>query len=159
MAKSRMRPAICLDTTPMIWGVREDADNDDFHMIERTKLYIKKISEAGFAIMVPSPVVAEYLVGATQTQFHENEIIRRGFEHPDFDVRCAELAARLQRGGMVDEIHDETGIPKSNIRIDSFIISIAIINEAEKIVTNNVREFKKLSRNQIEIIDVPFTHE
>jgi predicted nucleic acid-binding protein len=143
----------------MIWGVREDATGADFPMIERTKQYIKKISEDGYAIMVPSPVVAEYLVGATDTQFHENQIIKRGFEHPDFDVRCAELAAMLQRGGIVNEIHEETGTSKSNIRIDAFIIAIAIVNEAEKIVTDNEREFKKLSRNRIEIIGVPFLPE
>lgn len=71
-----MKPAICFDTTPVIWGIREDADDGDFHMIERTKKYIKKISEDGYAIMIPSPVVAEYLVGATATQFHEKEVIR-----------------------------------------------------------------------------------
>ncbi len=143
----------------MIWGVREDSDGHDFHMIERTKKYIKSISDAGYAIMVPSPVVAEYLVGATQTQFHEKAIICQGFEHPDLDIRCAELAAKLQRGGMVDEIHRETGISKPSMRIDSFIIAIAVINEADKIVTHNLDEFKKLARGQIEIIDVPVVTE
>jgi predicted nucleic acid-binding protein len=144
MAKSRMRQAICFDTPTMIWGVREDASDNDHHMIERTKTYIKKISETGYAIMVPSPVVAEYLVGATDTQFHENKIIKQGFEHPDIDVRCAELAARLQRGGIVNVVHEEIKIPKPSIRIDTFIIAIAIVNEAEKIVTDNEEEFKML---------------
>lgn len=42
MSKSGMRKLICFDTTPMIWGVREDADPNDQHMILRTKKYIKK---------------------------------------------------------------------------------------------------------------------
>lgn len=109
--------------------------------------------------MIPSPVVAEYLVGATATQFHEKEILRRGFEIHEFDVHRAELAAHLQRGAMVEIIHDEFGTPKQNIRIDSFIIAIAILGEAEKIVTNNVAEFKLLARGMIVIDEVPFITE
>lgn len=159
MAKSHMMPSVCFDTTPLIWGVREDAEDEDFHMIHHTKNYIKSLSDSGHAIMVPSPVVAEYLVGATDTQFHEARILRRGFRITDLDARCAELAAKLQRGGIVDAIHDEYGIPKQNIRIDAFIIAIAIENGALKIITNNTEEFKKLSRGKIPIEGVPILHE
>ncbi len=86
-------------------------------------------------------------------------VIRRGFEHPDLDIHCAELAAKLQRGGMVDEIHQESKISKQSIRIDCFIIAIAIINGAEKIITNNEKEFKKLCRGKIDISGVPFIPE
>jgi hypothetical protein len=94
-------------------------------------------------------------VGATATQIHEAEILKRGFEHPALDVKSAMLAAVLQRGGVVDAIHDEFGTPKSLVRIDAFIIAIAVQEGAEKIVTNNVDEFKKLAGDRIAITSVP----
>src|SRR5947209_20458618 len=104
MARSRMRRAICFDTSPLIWGVRKEAEPEQYHMIERTHLYIQHLTDSGFAIMVPSPVVAEYFVGATDTQIHEAELLRRGFVIPAFDQTDAILAVKLQRGSMVDAI-------------------------------------------------------
>jgi predicted nucleic acid-binding protein len=109
--------------------------------------------------MVPTPVISEYLVGAPATELHELEIIRRGFEYPALDLPSARLAAELQRGGVVDAIHDEFGAPKQSIRIDAFIIAIAIVNGASWIVTNNVKEFTALARGRIPIMEVPRTEE
>ncbi len=105
--------------------------------------------------MVPPPVVAEYFVGATATQISEAELLRRGFECPAFDQADAMLAARLQRGGMVDAIHDEFGTPKQQIRIDCFIIYIDINNDEYIIITHNIREFRKSAGGRIEIDGVP----
>lgn len=155
MAESHARKVICFDTTPMIWGVRENADPGMEHMIERTKLYIKHIQEQRFAVMVPAPVVAEYLVGADDTQFAEMRILKRGFEIGALDAKSAAIAATLQRGGVVDEIRQEFGHPKRMIRIDAFIIAIAISEGAKKIITHNVREFEKLAKGRIVVEDVP----
>ncbi len=159
MAKSQMQPSIAFDTTPLIWGVREDSDPNDSHMIAHTKKYIKKLQSEGYGIVIPSPVVSEYLVGATATQFHEAKILSRGFLIADLDSPSAVLAARLQRGGMVDIIHNETGIPKPSIRIDTFIIAIAILNRVEKIITHNKNEFETIAKGMICIEDVPIIQE
>jgi hypothetical protein len=37
---SRMRRAVCFDTTPLIWGVRGESARLQEHMIELTKFYI-----------------------------------------------------------------------------------------------------------------------
>lgn len=155
MTRNRMRRAICFDTTPLIWGVRNDASPGQEHMIERTRRYVQHLTENRYAVMVPSPVVAEYFVGATATQIQEAELLRMGFELPAFTPADAMLAARLQRGGMVEQIHDEFGTPKQSIRIDAFIIAVAINNHADKIVTNNDREFRRLAGGRIEIDVVP----
>jgi hypothetical protein len=136
MAKSYIRPSIAFDTTPMIWGVRQDSDPDDDHWIAKATQYIRKIESEGYSIMVPSPVISEYLVGATDTQFKEAKILRRGFLIADLDSMAATLAAQLQRGGIVEAIHDEFGTPKKSIRIDAFIIAIACVQGASKIITN-----------------------
>lgn len=154
MAKSHMKPSIAFDTTPMLWGVRDQ--EDEFKMVEHTKRYIKKLENDGYYILVPTPVVAEYLVGATATQFKEAQILRRGFLIADLDPEAAILAAKMQRGGNVEIIHGEYGIPKQNIRIDSFIIAIAITNGSKKIITHNKEEFEILAEGQpIKVDSVP----
>jgi predicted nucleic acid-binding protein len=135
----------------MLWGVREM--DDEHGMVEHTKKYIKTLESRGFTILVPAPVVAEYLVGASATEFHEAAILRRGFRIADLDAEAAHLAARLQRGGKVDFIHKEYRIPKQSIKIDSFIIAISIVQGASKIVTNDLREFKVLAEGQPIVVD------
>ncbi len=153
--KVRIRPTVCFDTTPLIWGIREDSSREDEHMIERAKKYVGYLESHRYSIMVPVPVVSEYLVGATETQWREAELLRRGYEIPVLDLPSAMLAAQLQRGGLVDAIHDEFGTSKQSIRIDAFIIAIAIRNGASRIVTANVREFTTLARGQILVGEVP----
>ena len=111
--------------------------------------------DQNITIMVPAPVIAEYLVGATDTQIQELEVLRRGFEIPSLDAPSSTRAAILQRGGIVNEIRAEYGTPRQSIKIDAFIIAIAIENHASRIITNNVREFKKLARGQILVDEVP----
>jgi hypothetical protein len=89
MAKSHMQRSIAFDTTPMLWGVREL--DDEHRMVVHTKKYIQKLESEGYSILVPAPVVSEYLVGATATQFKEAKILRHGFLIAEFDSQAAEL--------------------------------------------------------------------
>jgi predicted nucleic acid-binding protein len=139
----------------MIWGVRGISARGDERMIARTQRSIEFLNDSKFTIMIPAPVVAEYLVGADETEMHELEILKRGFEFPEFNVRAAALAAELQRGGLLDSIHDEFGMSKQSIKVDAFIIGIAVIFDAEKIITHDIREFTKLARGRIAIEEVP----
>jgi hypothetical protein len=41
MARNRMRRAVRFDTTPLIWGVRKEADPEQYYMRKITHLYIK----------------------------------------------------------------------------------------------------------------------
>lgn len=151
MPQARVRKAYCFDTSPLIWGVREDADPGDEHMIEICKRFIKWITAQGHTIMVPAPVIAEYFVGATDTQLHELELLKRGFEYPALDARSAVLAAELQRGGVIDALHDQLNTTKRQLRIDAMIIAIAIVKQADTIITHNVNELTTLSRGRIKV--------
>ena len=102
--------------------------------------------------MIPAPVIAEYFAGASETELEESEILKRGFEIPVLDLPSAILAARLQRGGVAEAIRDEFGIGRQQIRVDAFIVAIAIVNGADSIVTNDVKAFRKLASGLI-IID------
>jgi predicted nucleic acid-binding protein len=70
------------------------------------------------------------------------------------------LAAKLQRGGKVDFLHGEYGTSKQSIRIDCFILAVAIVHRATKIVTNNKTEFEILAEGYpIKVDTVPISSE
>lgn len=151
--------AICFDTAPLIWGVREDANRGDEHFIGRTQRYIKWLREQGAIIMVPAPVLAEYFVGASATELRNMEVLRRGFLTPPLNTRAAILAAELQRGSRIQTAIEMTGSGRQCLKTDALIIAIAICNDAEFIVTNNVSEFESLADGRIEIHEVPLIDE
>jgi predicted nucleic acid-binding protein len=153
--QSRMRKSICFDTGPMIWGVRGDADEGREDMIERSRVYIQHLQEHGYAIMVPPPVISEYLGGSTKTQFDEARILRRGFMIPVFDTEVAVMAARLFNRDKFEEIKNETGTSKRCLKIDCLIIATAIVNNAERIITDNLREFTSIAEGHIKVDPVP----
>jgi predicted nucleic acid-binding protein len=152
---SRMGDRICFDTTPLIWGVRGEATVGQEHEIAKTKRYIDFLKRTNKQIMVPTPVLAEYLIGASLTELNEMKILQQGFQIPGLDLPSAALAAELQRGGVIREVQDEFGLPRECVKTDAMIIAIAIKNQAIKIVTNNERHFKRLAQNRIPISGVP----
>lgn len=152
---TRMAEVVCFDTTPLVWGVRGDADRGQEHMIERTKKFIYYLKRTQKQIMVPTPVLAEYLIGASATELNELDILRRGFILPGLDLPAAVKAAELQRGGMIRNLQDEFELDRACLKTDAEIIAIAIVGGASRIVTNNEKHFKVLARGQIPVGGVP----
>jgi predicted nucleic acid-binding protein len=156
---SRMGEPICFDTTPLIWGVRGESDRGQEHQIENTKRYIKFLKDTSKQIIIPAPVLSEYLIGASDTEVHELEVLKRGFQIASLDVASAQLAAQLQRGDKIRAIQEEFGLERQCIKADALIIAIAIVSRASRIITHNERHFKTLAGNRIIISGVPETPE
>jgi predicted nucleic acid-binding protein len=152
-----MGEVICFDTTPLIWGVRGESTRGQEQEIEKTRAYIRYLRDAHKQIMIPSPVVSEYLIGASATELHELEVLKRGFQIPSFDLPSAILAAKLQRGDTIKILQEDFDLDRECIKVDAQIIAIAIINHAVKIITNNDKHFKVLARGRIPISGVPDT--
>jgi predicted nucleic acid-binding protein len=153
---TRMSDSICFDTAPLIWAIRGESARGQESQIEKTRRYIEQLTRARKQLMISAPVLAEYLVGASATEFHELEILKRGFQTPVLDIASARLAADLQRGNAVRAIQDDFGLPRQCIKIDALIIAIAITNKASKIITNDPH-FSALARGMIPISSVPET--
>jgi len=152
---TRRGDSICFDTAPTIWGVRGEASRGQEHEIVKTKRYIQWLKQNNKQIMIPTPVLAEYLVGATATELHEMAILKRSFQIPGLDLASARLAAELQRGDTVKLLQDDFGLSRVCIKADALIAAIAIENHAVKIVTNDEKHFKILVRNRIPVSSVP----
>jgi predicted nucleic acid-binding protein len=149
---------ICLDTAILIWGVRGIATAGQEPMIGRTRRYLDHLEEARTTIMVPTPALSEYLVGAESSvkAAEELAIFERGFYLPGFDIPSAFLAAELQRDSdKMKSIRKEFGVDRQQLRTDAMIIAIAVIHKAAKIITNDLRHFTRLAGDRIAVVEVP----
>lgn len=151
---TRMGEVICFDTTPPIWGVREDCDRGDEHCIAKTKKYIDYLKRINAKILVPAPVLAEYLIGAVDTELNELSVLRRNFQIGNLDVASAVTAAKLQRKGKLKAIEEDYNLDRQCIKADALIIAIAIHNHSSKIITRD-DHFKVLADGRIPISPVP----
>ena len=147
----------CIDTHILIWGVRGWASPAQEAMIPRTKRCIEHLAQSDERVMIPTPVVAEYLVGLP-TEDHEAHlaILERNFFLPPLDVASAQLTASLLRNpGDVKGIRDKHGVDRQSLRTDAMIIAIAIVHGASKIVTHAAKHYHKLAKALIQIESIP----
>lgn len=148
---------ICFDTHLLIWGIRGYAEPTQSHMIGRTRRYIQHLDSQREQIMVPTPALAEYLVGVPpQDRERHRRALERHFIFPAFDFPSAQLAAELQQNReLLKEVRRESNTPRQCLKTDVMIIAVAIAHGANKIITHEFKSFKKLAGGMIEVEDIP----
>jgi predicted nucleic acid-binding protein len=149
---------ICLDTPLLIWGVRGISTRGQEHEIVKAARYIRWLKMKNLQVMVPTPVLAEFLVGATATELHEMSIFEMGFQIPPFDIPAAKITADLMRDAHhVKAIREEYGIGNQCIKTDAMILAIAISRNAQQIITsdNHFKSLEKLSGGKIAVSGIP----
>jgi predicted nucleic acid-binding protein len=149
---------ICLDTPVLIWGVRGFASRGQEHEIDNAGRYIKWLKLKEQTVMIPTPVLAEYLVGESATDRHDGTIFETGFQIAPFDLRAAVIAAELARDiGLIKSIKKEEDVSHQCIKTDIMLAAIAIERKAEKIITtdNGFKIFSKLVGKRITIGRIP----
>jgi predicted nucleic acid-binding protein len=149
---------ICLDTPVLIWGVRGFASRGQEHEIANAERYIRWLKLKEYEVIIPAPVLAEYLVGESATDLHEGTIFETGFQIAPFDVPAAMIAAELTRDiDLIKSIKKEEGVSHQCIKTDIMIAAIAIHRKAEKIITSDrgFEVFRKLVAKQIAVGPIP----
>lgn len=152
---------ICIDTMVLIWGVQKyaqkDRDKEVNENIELAGTFIKHIAKEGESIIIPAPVVMEYLAGLEDSVRSKHLAILDNFGTiASLDTKASALAAKLHRRYQ-NKINKR--IPKGEkprIATDTMILAIALSQNASMIVTHNQSDFTKLIDNEeITISDIP----
>src|SRR5438105_887840 len=130
---------ICFDTSILIWGIRGQASPGQEQMIERTRRYIAHLDSTRQRVMIPAPVLAEYLIGSGSNEARNNErqVIESRFQVPSLNAPSAQLAAEIQDADNVRRIRQSGAVDRQCLRTDAFIIAVAIIHSAERIISND----------------------
>ena len=126
-------------------------------MPDKAKRYIELISQQGKRLMVPAPVIHEFLIGVPAEE--RVEVISRLsniFFIPPFDLPSAILAAELHTDRQeFNEIRKTLGKTKQEAKIDTQIIAIALMNGAEEIITNDVKYYQAIASDRIRVSSIP----
>jgi predicted nucleic acid-binding protein len=148
---------IVFDTAPVIWGIQGAARPEQRGMVGRTQRYLHYLARTDEQIVIPAPVIFEYLCGFDHAeQRRQRTALERAFRIPSFDGEAAAVPAELAHTrGLIGRVARQTGIDRQSLKVDFQIIAIAIVVGAELIVTHEVAAFQKMAQQRIKVIEVP----
>ena len=128
-------------------------------MINRTRAFLKDLSEKGKQIMIPSPVVLESLLTLSEKEMLKQQVILQSrFFVPSFDLPASVEAANLLNNREVIQKLRDGGARREHLKIDAQIASIAIVHGAEKIISHD-KYLKSIVQNKISVEEVPLVSE
>ena len=146
---------ICLDTQVLIWGVQGQATPNAQEMVKRTANHIAHLEAQNARVIIPAPVVTEYLQGfEVEEQPRQLTTLQKNFVIPAFDIAAAALTAKLMRERQ-KEVSRQSNETRQSLKVDFMIAAIAIQQGATTLVTHNTGDFKGICGNRISVIDVP----
>lgn len=147
---------ICLDTMVLIWGLQKSAGPNSQHLIERTQRYLKYLDKENESIMIPSPVIAEYLQGFDSPgRAGQLANLQKLFFIPSFDLPSAALAAELTDKAGMKNVRQNSSESRQALKVDVQIAAIAIVHGATHLVTHNIKDYEAIVGSRIRVIEVP----
>ncbi len=150
---------VCFDNHVLVWGIKEQATPGQEDMIPRTKSFIRQLQEDKIRVLIPSIVVAEFLM-PIPADMHPAVInlFDRGFVVAPFDTAAASQFAKiwLSRKGQ-ESVNSliESGKTRTELKMDSLIVATAISQGAECIYSHD-EGVKAFGQDYIEVKEIPF---
>jgi len=151
---------ICFDTHVLIWAVQGEAKTGQEHLVERAKKYIRHLTQQNEQVMIPAPVVGEYLVHFNGDDLaKQKDLIQRNFFVPSLDIHAAAMQAEIEGDrNILKRIQADHGLGRQELRVDSQIIAVALVNRAEKIISHDPH-MRELAKDRIKVEEIPDTTE
>lgn len=145
---------VCLDTHVLIWGIKKQASTSQQNMIERTANFLNWLQNERQTIIVPSPVLAEFLM-QIPPQDHEKVVrnIKSNFIVPSFDTAATSVFAQIWQKNKNNGLPSENG-GRERVKTDSMIIAIAVVNKA-RILYSEDAGLQKAAKGFIETRGIP----
>ena len=146
---------VCFDTMVVLWGIQSYAGDSQHPMINRTKRYLRELSEEGKSIMIPAPVVFECLTSLSDEEMRVQQMLMESsFFIPAFDMAASVEAARLMGNKEAVDRAKNIGAKRENLKVDAQIAAIAILNGAEKIISHD-SHMKTIAQDRISVEEIP----
>ncbi|MGI9952323.1 PIN domain-containing protein [Moorellaceae bacterium AZ2] len=151
---------VCLDTHILIWGIRGEAKAGQEFQIVRTKSLLKKLEEERHRIIIPSPVLAEFLLGVPYDRYAAIMSVLNKFIIAPFDAKAAFEFARLWKNknkgrSLAEEVRLAlNGRGREAIKVDCQIVSIALSRGVDVIYSHD-EGVKHFAEGEIRVLEVP----
>lgn len=157
---------VAFDTQILVWGVQGHSHPTQKGMIARAASYIEDLGKKNVRIVIPTPVAWEYVCWFPVAEQDEHwAVLSRRFRLAPFDLRAAQIAARIERlrlstVGVTKAKARQTDaqigdLTRQKVKVDVQILSIAIAAGAESIITHDSAHFSPLAVGQpIQVVDI-----
>lgn len=147
---------ICLDTQILIWGIKQQCTPGQEAKIETAKAFIKQCYQDNVQVMVPSIVVAEFLI-PIPVEKHNSILINlsNSFMIPSFDNACASIFAEIWNSKKnIKEEFKNGGVTREKFKADCLILAVAIKNKADCIYSYD-DGLVKIAKGYIKVKEMP----
>lgn len=151
---------VCIDNHILVWGVRKVATPGQESMIERAEQFIAWLNKMKTRVLVPAPVLHEFLCGCdTPTQNVMRGIIEQDFLVVPFDTAAAVCATQIWRDNHVNGVvnaakSDHADLTRARIRIDHQIAGIAMARRVDALFTED-RPLYRFAEGHLTVKSMP----
>lgn len=149
-----MGMVVGIDTHVLIWGIQRTAASSQTDMIERTVNFLAWLQNEQQVIIVPAPVLAEFLMRIPAEEHNRvSQEIQSRFIVPPFDAATASMFARIWQANKNNGFPSESD-GRERVKTDSMIIAVAVVNKA-KILYSEDPGLQKSAKDFIETRGIP----
>jgi predicted nucleic acid-binding protein len=154
-----MGDLICLDSHILIWGISEYATSGQELMIDKTKRFLKWLDNRKATILVPTVVVAEFLMNVPP-EHHATitNLLDRSFVIAPFDTVAAAYFSKIWQTkkdqGIIDEARRD-GKTRELIKVDGMLVATAVARKAKIIYSYDNKGVCKFAEGFIEVAEIP----
>jgi predicted nucleic acid-binding protein len=148
---------VCVDSHLLIWGIKSEATLGQEKMIPIAKGFIKHLNDEHTKVMIPSIVVAEFLLKIPPTAFQTiTNLIDMNFMVVSFDAKAACKFAEIWQQRFNEVKHSLTE-PKTRdaLKADSMIVATAVANNAQCLYSHD-EGVKSFAKGYIPVEEIPF---
>jgi hypothetical protein len=149
---------IAFDSCILIAGIqRQDRRGKPF--IERCQQYLEQLQKDKIRVILPAPAVWELLAGYPPTGIAKvSAVLKTRFRSAPFNLRAAEIAARIQAAHGLVVVKNTTGkalranslavreASRQHIKLDIAVLATAIAAQATTLITDESKELEKFRR-------------
>ncbi len=148
---------VCLDTHILIWAIKEEATPGQEEMIEKAKLFIKKLDEQKIRIAIPAIVYTEILLPVPEEKYEDisNELSKNFIIAP-YDAIAGQAYTRIWKAKQNDKTIDELSktTKKNELKVDCQIVATAVSKKYLCIYSHD-KDLQKFAKGFIEVKEIP----
>ena len=135
---------VCVDTSLLILTQQSAPKSGQKTLFEAARAYETWLSETDCGVLIPTPVVSEFLSSRdAKIRRQVLKSLQTFADVADFDLRAAELAARL-RLRYAEKHGLPRGLDRQVLTVDMMITAIALVNRASHIITHDKADFERI---------------
>jgi len=156
---------VVIDAQTYIWGIRQKANEDQIHMIQKCNNFIKWLEEIGCKIIIPAPVITEVTQLNTKSEREQIvSIMKESFIIKPFDIMASEICSEmmnihLHKNGNVREIKaaKKVGLTKRKVKYDCMIAAIAAASGCDVLYSHD-KWLRTFCSGFVKALDIPAIH-